>query len=206
MIYSLNEIIKMFNQSATKNRHNLEDITLSFPELLSLKQVKHFSIEVHNLDLKISYGKNFKTSICLSTKCDKSKLIVLVSNDNDELKFYVAYNGNNANGLFMIESAELDKVNIRNDNGDVTISNIKIDDVIIKNNNGDTIVDSVILQNANITSCNGDVLLTLINESKLVLKNSNGDIIKNGVQSYDDSKAIVQCVNKNGDIILQNKI
>ena len=46
----------------------------------------------------------------------------------------------------------------------------------------------------------------LVNKSRLVLQNSNGDIINNGVQSYDDSKAIVKCVNKNGDIILQNKI
>ena len=30
------------------------------------------------------------------------------------------------------------------------------------------------------------------------------DIIKNGVQSYDDSKYTVKCVNRNGDIILKN--
>ena len=204
MTYLLNEIIKMFKQNTTKNKHNLEDITSSFPELLSLKQVKHFSVEVHNLDLKISYGKNFKTSICLSTKCDKSNLVIHVNNDNDGLKFYVAYNGNNANGIFMIESAELDEVDIRNDNGDIIISNIKIDDFIVKNSNGDTIVDSVILKNADITSCNGDVLLTLVNKSRLVLQNSNGDIIKNGVQSYDDSKYTMKCVNRNGDIILKN--
>lgn len=204
MIYSLDKIIKMFKQSATSNKHNLEDITLSFPELVSLKQVRHFSVEVHNLDLKISYSKNFKTSICLSTKCDKSKLVVRVRNDTDELKFYVAYNGDNANGIFMIESAELDKVYIRNDNGDIIISNIKIDNFTVKNNNGDTIVDSVSLQNANITSCNGDVLLTIIDECRLVLQNSNGDIIKNGVKSHDNSKYVVKCVNKNGDIILKN--
>lgn len=183
----------------------LVDVTFYFSELLELKQPRNLTIKLHNLDFKLNHGDIFKSAVILSSKCDKSKLSFKIKSVEDSLELYVAYNGDNANGHFVIESKELDKVSVQNDNGDITISKIPVSILNAKNDNGDSIVESVQSQNINITSLNGDIVLTLSYASKLILDVRNGDIIRNGVKSSDNSTSVIKCVNKNGDIILKKE-
>lgn len=196
---------KILREEIKNNSENLEftNVTPYFPELSDLEQPRDIEIKLHNLDLKMVNSNTFKTAVSLSSKCDKSKLEFKIKFLEGNLDLYVAYNGNDANGYFVIESSELDKVRLQNDNGDIVISRISADTLDVKNDNGDIVIESVHSQMVDLSSSNGDIVVTPANDSKLILEAGNGDIVKNGVRSNSNSGYIIKCATQNGDIVLK---
>lgn len=202
-LFSLIETVIKEEKSKTNTKINYINISDDFPILKKIKQCKSTYIKSCNLDVNILKSRSFKCDLYLSSECDRSKVFLDVKESKDELEINVSYDGDNANGYLSIESDALESLDITDDNGDIIMSYLNIHDVKTRNSNGDTIVDKVVLNEADITSKNGDVILKLANKSRLSLKASNGDVITNGVESSEDSSSNVNCVVKNGDIIVE---